>query len=326
MNILFIIGNSFDINLGLKTKYTDFYNYYKKIKSNINSIQNLKNIISSDYKSWSDLEIALGNYTEHLKSLEEFDEVFDDIGEQLAEYLIQEEAKLDINKIDKNSFFEYLSSPENSLSQGYKEEIISFREKWNNHYYYINLVTFNYTRTIEKIIGEEIKNIEIGLHHKIAPIQLLELEHIHGYVDDRMVIGVNDIKQIKNKDFHQIDDILDSIVKTNCNKAHNHRIDYKFEQQIETANLICIYGSSIGDTDNCWWQFIGKRLKDNCRLIIFSKGEEVKPRESHKNNRIATKIKNLFLEKTLLSDEEKKQIIDKIYVGINTKMFGNILK
>ena len=28
MNITFLIGNGFDINLGLKTRYTNFYPYY----------------------------------------------------------------------------------------------------------------------------------------------------------------------------------------------------------------------------------------------------------------------------------------------------------
>jgi len=28
MNIIYIIGNGFDINLGLKTRYVDFYKWY----------------------------------------------------------------------------------------------------------------------------------------------------------------------------------------------------------------------------------------------------------------------------------------------------------
>lgn len=28
MNITFLIGNGFDINLGLKTRYVDFYDFY----------------------------------------------------------------------------------------------------------------------------------------------------------------------------------------------------------------------------------------------------------------------------------------------------------
>lgn len=30
MNITFFIGNGFDLNLGLKTRYKDFYKYFKE--------------------------------------------------------------------------------------------------------------------------------------------------------------------------------------------------------------------------------------------------------------------------------------------------------
>ncbi len=34
MNITFLIGNGFDLNLGLKTRYTDFYKYYMEHNPN----------------------------------------------------------------------------------------------------------------------------------------------------------------------------------------------------------------------------------------------------------------------------------------------------
>ena len=325
MKILYIIGNGFDLNLGLKTKYKHFYSYYEKVDSNSDNINNMKTRISGDYESWSDLELGLGKHTEHIHSLEEFDEVYDDIGEQLAEYLIREEAKIDIEKINKNIFFEHLSFPEESLTPGRKEEIITFKNKWKNNYWYVSIFTLNYTRIIDNILGDKINNLPLGKHDSVAPISLLRLEHIHGYSDDRMVMGVNDISQIANKDFHEMDDILDSLVKSNCNKAHDHKIDVLFSEEIGSSNLICIFGSSIGETDKCWWELIGKRIKEDCRLIIFSQGKEVKKRSSHKNNRIATQVKNLFLDKTGLSEEEKLKVSSKIYVGINTKMFDKLL-
>ena len=35
MNVTFFIGNGFDINIGLKTKYSDFYPYFKKMPKKI---------------------------------------------------------------------------------------------------------------------------------------------------------------------------------------------------------------------------------------------------------------------------------------------------
>lgn len=42
MNILFLIGNGFDINLGMQTRYTDFYKYYATVPTSKDSILKLK--------------------------------------------------------------------------------------------------------------------------------------------------------------------------------------------------------------------------------------------------------------------------------------------
>lgn len=42
MYVTFIIGNGFDLSLGMKTRYTDVYAEYMKEKSNNPTIQALK--------------------------------------------------------------------------------------------------------------------------------------------------------------------------------------------------------------------------------------------------------------------------------------------
>lgn len=325
MKTLFIIGNGFDINLGMNTRYNDFYNYYQSIQTGSNLIKKLKEKISSDFKSWSDLELALGSYTKNLNSLDEFDEVFEDIGEQLAEYLQLEENNFDFEKIDKTRILNYLTVPEDSLLKADKDLLNIFKEKWHNYHWHVDIITLNYTRSLEKLLGET-KNIEIGKHHKSISITLNGIEHIHGYVDDRMIMGVNDISQIENTEFHTNRDILESIIKVDCNKTHKHTIDDLCFNQISSANLICIFGSSIGDSDKYLWELIGQRLKNDCQLIIFTKGEEIKQRIGHKKGRVERAIKNLFLEKTKLSIEEKNKVFDRIFIGINTNMFSLLLK
>ena len=62
MNILFLIGNGFDLNLGMKTNYNDFYKYYASKQSSSDLIQKLKKEIDGNIENWSDLELALGKY------------------------------------------------------------------------------------------------------------------------------------------------------------------------------------------------------------------------------------------------------------------------
>lgn len=322
MNTLFIIGNGFDINLGMKTRYSDFYNYYQSLESQSKAVRSLKENISDDIENWSDLELSLGKYTENISSLNEFDEVFEDILSNLAEYLHQEESKFDYNKIDEAKILKYLCFPERSLSKADTDKIVSYKDKWHNYQWYINIMTLNYTRTVEKLLREKTQNIKIGTHHS-ASITLRDIQHIHGFVDDRMIMGVNDISQIKNTSFHEKQEILEAIIKTKCNKAYKHKIDDLCINQISSAKLICIFGSSIGATDNNWWELIGEQLKGECLLIIFFRGEEINQLLGYKKARKEREIRNAFLERTNLSEDEKAKVRDKIFIGINTNMFSN---
>lgn len=328
MRILYIIGNGFDLNLGLKTSYKDFYDYYISISSDKSSVNDLKKNISSNYKNWADLELALGQYTGEIKTINEFDEVFEDIGEQLAEYLKKEESKFDLSSINREKFFANLVKPETFLSVTENNKILEFKRRFSLNSWTVDIVTFNYTSIIDKIIGDS-KNIKIGNHiSNTGSVILKGIEHIHGYVDNRMILGVNDISQLRNKEFHNNIDVLEAIVKEKCNAAYGHNIDNQFKTKITQANLICIFGASLGDTDNIWWEKIGERIKSSqIPILIFTKGEEViSPRIAYKNNRTKRKMKDYFLRKTNLTKEEIEKHSDNIFIALDTPMFKEIGK
>lgn len=159
-----------------------------------------------------------------------------------------------------------------------RESLLDFKKIWVNHHWDVNIFTFNYTTVIEKLLGDKQKNVLLAQHQNKAGIKLTEVKHIHGFLDNDMVIGVNDISQIKNVSFRENQDILESIIKTECNRANRNNIDRLFKSRINASHLICVFGSSLGDTDKKWWVLIGERLKaDITRVIIFSKGEKISP-------------------------------------------------
>jgi len=321
MNILYIIGNGFDINLGLKTRYSDFYKYYQSQKSKDDLVINLKKEIESGILNWSDLELAFGKHTINLNGLDEFDRVYEDIVDNLGDYLINEEEVFDFTKVSKDKFFKDLSTPERSLAQEDIQELSRFKERWGTANWNINIITLNYTLAIEKIIGTEHSNIHIGKHQS-GQVTLGSIQHIHGYTDKRTIMGVNDVSQVGKIDFHTDQEILEALIKPDSNRSQRHNVDRLCENYVEQADLICIFGSSLGDTDNYWWKLVGEQLRRNTKLIIFVKGEEIKQRFGHKPARSQRAIKRVFLGKTDLSDEEKQESLKNIYVGINTNMFS----
>lgn len=192
MEILYIIGNGFDLNLDLKTSYNDFYQYYTTVETHNDNVQKLKENISKTYDSWADLELALGSYTQYLDKTEELDDILLDIGEKLSKYLHLEEGKLENYKINQRKFFDYLCYPENLFLPADKENLLGIKSKWKNHQWNLNIFTFNYTSIIEKIFGAKRKNVLLAHNGNSIPIQFGEIKHIHGYLENDMVIGVND--------------------------------------------------------------------------------------------------------------------------------------
>ncbi len=70
MNVTFLVGNGFDIGLGLKTRYSDFYEEYCKAdKADSEAITKFKRTLrewqnnkSKKIIDWSDFEFAFGQY------------------------------------------------------------------------------------------------------------------------------------------------------------------------------------------------------------------------------------------------------------------------
>lgn len=65
MNILYLIGNGFDLAQGLQTSYQHFYEYLKNqtAKNSVSELM-LKEIQGPDKPLWSDMELALGTFTQ----------------------------------------------------------------------------------------------------------------------------------------------------------------------------------------------------------------------------------------------------------------------
>lgn len=321
MNILFVIGNGFDINLGLNTSFRNFYEYYKNQKSNSELISKLKNNIDGKKNDWSDLEISFGKYLSNFTTLEEFDEVFDDLKDNLCKFLKDEEIKFD--SFDKNFFniIESLITPENFLLPADQALIRNHYNKHKGSEISTFITTFNYTRVFEKILNFEGEKHFLGTRPDHSRVNLYSINHIHGFVEKNMILGVNDKTQINNDDFKDDDNIITSIVKSETNRVFKLQIESKFKTQIKRSNLIVIFGCSLGLSDKMWWDLIAKKLKEDCYLILFWKGVELKPNQEARLFRYENDIKNKFFDVTGMNEEDRVLLKDKIFIGLNRHIF-----
>ena len=97
--VTFLIGNGFDIGVGLKTRYADFIATYLKQPSNTDVIVKLKNAVNQNIDFWGDAELAFGKLkfsTFGKDSYPVVKECVTDFSDALSEYLQNEERRFQI--------------------------------------------------------------------------------------------------------------------------------------------------------------------------------------------------------------------------------------
>ncbi|MBY6063561.1 bacteriophage abortive infection AbiH family protein [Pseudidiomarina sediminum] len=287
MKFVYIIGNGFDINLGLKTRYSDFYEYYQKQQTESSVVRDFKQSLLDDEienSLWSDLELYLGKYLRRIKSHSDFDELIDDIRGNLTQYLerIQDEFKEQLEDVVRNPsrrtpsyFTERLLCPERYLRQREKDDFLGFCSKFNSASYQFDVITFNYTNTIESILGlSSNSNRHENLAYRIdtggRQRVLSSIYHVHGSVYEDMVLGVNDASQMSNEKFQRESDITAQLVKPECNVIQAHGVESKCQDLLRSCDVVCVFGSSFGETDRLWWDLISEQVESRaCKLVIY---------------------------------------------------------
>ena len=331
MRILHLIGNGFDLNLGLETSYLNFYLHYilkdvekEHLKRLVEDISKYINKKPSDTQ-WADLEIGLGDYTKQIKSEDEFLDIYQDMNLELKQFIKQQEEKLEIKGSGKLK--DDLIKPAKNLRENDKILLQNYYKQWGKTTWYANIITFNYTNTIEKLLDYKGSNdFTLGR----TPVNsgysclLQSVKHIHGNVNDKSVLlGVDNLEQVRNENLRSSELVTDLLVKPQSNEAIGRMIDKQCEKLIQDANLICLFGLSLGDSDKKWWNLIGEQLKkEGCRLIYFVKGEDYNMVQLIRKK--INESKDFLLSKTNLTDEEKLADKDKIFVGYNCEKMLNL--
>lgn len=325
MNIVYLIGNGFDRNLNLKTDYQSFYNYYIAQESKCSAISNLKNEIHSDYKNWADLEEALGKYLNKISTEEDAKTIHKDLLEQLQKYIYREDSKYLPPEDSSKNIFNELFYPVKSLRPNQRRELKNGLLKTEQHRN-LYIISFNYTQTIERLTGYTGEQIKAFHYNNGYAGYLREIEHIHGYCDStkgRMALGVDNPSQICNESLSSSRSICYRFVKPTYNDLYGDEHHQKCYNWINKADFICIFGMSIGITDQTWWHAIGKKiLTSNARLLYFYfEGFELDNNNGPEFQEQIDSIKDSLLPKLGIEDISNQDIRGRIYISCDKTMF-----
>lgn len=321
MKIVYLIGNGFDLRLGFKTSYLDFLEAYKKSGAPI-EVEAWKKLfferLEEKGDDWSDLELALGEFTADFKQNEEgvkaFKQFYFDLQRALIIYLKQQGELGNIPYSELSKFINDLYSPWQYLRSNQQRKRLLGGSIIDRTTISINIISFNYTNYCEQMCS-----FSPG-HSRLVGDVLIHF--IHRRLEDRGVLfGLDSIDQIANEYFRKHRRVKEWLVKPHCSKeACEDEVMEVCEEKIKEADLICIFGSSMGATDKTWWRAVGERVEAGVPLIRFI----YKPELVQVFDHLLPEYEEQYRQETLnilgitTTEEEYR---GRIFVPINSEMF-----
>lgn len=241
-----VIGNGFDLNLGLKTSYDDFMNSeeFSRIKDS-SLVTYLKKKKGRGF--WVDIENEMSSYSYRLY------ELFGPIANSIRDKGTQ------IQKL-KSEYIELCAILSQYLRRASAVEITCLKEKdafktlskikkLQSAY----ILNFNYTNTIERI-------------NDFYPTDGIEINHIHGSLNSNIVFGVEDTAKVEKEHVFLY-------------KSYNQFNNIKGLHSIfDNADSFMFFGYSLGQTDHSYFDdFFKAQTLPNTKkrsFIFYHYGQE----------------------------------------------------
>ena len=318
--VLFIIGNGFDLGLNMKTKYEDVYESYVKTSSNSDVIRTFKRALQkrTPYDKWSDFEMGMAEYAKTLTNEAELIECVRDFKRHMVEHLRDENQRVIelIRNSDYSDGLLIIKELNNSFKNFYScfsPNLIRQLDSINGGHINPRIITFNYTTILDELLN---------LKTRYAAKDVGKPLHIHGSLDNDVVLGVNDIDQLHGTRYSISKRGSRAFVKTVFNQQYDFQRVSEARQMISNSQIICTYGFSMGKSDRTWVSLLIEWLKkdSNHHLIVYQYDETEWPRYNFDALMDAEEEEKETLGKRLnLTDE---RILDQVHIPVGYDIFN----
>lgn len=271
MKTLYIVGNGFDIAHGLKTRYSDFYNYLSDNKDTQNFLYKMIDAYGSyDDKWWNDFEHSLGEGSW-------FEIEFENMAESVIEDMITDDG-------------DEMPDIESTLSTHW-ESYYKFMEKLNS--YVLNWISNSIDITevepkVVRIIDSEDYFLNFNytmVLEEVYRISGCNVLHIHGSVTERnTIMGHGNLKAISeykersenamarlDKNTATVNDAIASFYEATL-KDTTSIIDMNnnFFNKLYEVETIKLYGHSLGKVDIPYLHKIKSSVSATTEWYIYS--------------------------------------------------------
>lgn len=269
------------------------------------------------------MEEAFGKFTSRIDTEEDFQSLYFELSDCLQEYLKSEDGKFIPSEELKSKFQNDFLSFGGYLGEfdriRYSQFVNGCSDGIN-----INVITLNYTNTLEKLLSLKTQNSNVTKIFNSSKV-LHNVIHVHGGLNDAIIIGVDNEKQIANEKFRMNDNVKDLLIKIQSNHAMKFLKHEHCEEFIKEANLVILYGTSLGDTDLRWWKQIGNELKRRNNIAIIQHlhhHNEIKPTRRQLLAQIERNHQNKLMQKLgIKQDEFSQKLANRLFFTVNSDIF-----
>lgn len=314
-SITFMIGNGFDLRMGMKTRFADMYEGYIAQESPSIAIERFKEMLRKDapeYKTWGDFEMAMAEKAKEFEDEAAFIECLRDFKLYMAGHLQVEQKQFknrmgvrrDTGKLCKNEARDSLQNFYMGLSPNVRNK---FKAIGIDVYPEYKAISFNYTDIFDTLLFPGMKIV-----------------HIHGTLDAEVVLGADNLDQVKGLPYIATRRFMRAFIKPEFNNGYNSERVTEAEEIIKNSNIICIYGMSLGESDHSWVVRLKEWLleDEDHHLVYFMYDETVYNRllwdaiMDAEEDRIDS-----FLERFCDSEAEKERIYKQIHIPVGYDIF-----
>lgn len=322
MNITFLIGNGFDLNCGLKSKYSDVYDQYCSTQSDQECIQRFKKEIKSDYETWGDFEVAMAEHMAEFETESDFIACLRDFKTFLNRYLLDQITKINelIGEEEKQKTFQAI---QHSVGNFYKDVTHNLtneiQSRISREQVYKYAIVFNYTQLFERLSTQR----NGDRYSKIFS----EVINVHGVLNDDIVLGMdNESQLVPCKSEKEITKrIKRAFIKPIFNEEYDSERIRRAKAIIDDSDIICVYGMSLGKSDLTWRELLFDWLlrKEDGHLFIFDYANvSVKAKTVDERLDIEDMKRNSFFDRMELDKERSEKIEARLHMPLGKNLFN----
>ncbi len=293
MKVTYLMGNGFDVNLGLPTKYSDFYQeYLDGIRDlDLSKPDNLMikefwdKIKDEVFDKWKDFEEALAfNLEGDEKNVSA---VLSHFTNKFSVYLKRVSNRFECTDEVTDSFISFLENGCDTLIKRDKNILSSYQIGAPTNFE-IRFINFNYTDSIEKIIDNyKSRHNSLSIYEisrantSYSAFINKEVLHLHGSLNqnDFVIIGIDSIEQFANDKLKTNPKAEKYCVKSKTNQTAGYSDrESDYVSWVNSSDIIYTYGISFSKTDKYRWDIIKKWLEASAshRFVVYEYNSGIK--------------------------------------------------